>query len=162
MVTLDQPVAADHMYYRDPAGSSWSMEVAGGVAPYGVQLDSGSSVLVHQDEHWLVRDLALQPPGPRIAADGTRNVARIEKRKVEGALQMTDHNTRKVRKVALDDSDDDEEVELRAAAREEEPTVAAVVGTGEEEERCGDADCHDPQCGKSHRSPVREVQVLDG
>ena len=29
-------------------------------------------MLVHRDEHWLVRDLALQREGIRIGADGTR------------------------------------------------------------------------------------------
>ena len=29
-------------------------------------------MLVHRDEHWLVRDLALQGEGVRIGADGTR------------------------------------------------------------------------------------------
>ena len=29
-------------------------------------------MLVHRDEHWLVRDLTLQREGVRIGADGTR------------------------------------------------------------------------------------------
>jgi len=37
-----------------------------------VRLDTGCDVLVHRDEHWLVRDLALQREGVRIGADGTR------------------------------------------------------------------------------------------
>jgi len=36
-----------------------------GIMPYRVQLDGGRKVLVHRDEHWLVRELALQPEGPR-------------------------------------------------------------------------------------------------
>ena len=40
--------------------------------PYRVQLDTGCKVLVHKDEHWLLRDLALQAPGPRQTAKGTR------------------------------------------------------------------------------------------
>ena len=36
-----------------------------GVIPYRVRLDTGTEVLVHRDEHWLVRDLVLQPEGPR-------------------------------------------------------------------------------------------------
>jgi len=46
------------MPHRDWAG-------AAGTVPYRVQLDSGRKVLVHRDEPWLVRDLALQPEGPR-------------------------------------------------------------------------------------------------
>ena len=37
-----------------------------------MRLDTGCDVLVHRDEHWLVRDLALQREGVRIGADGTR------------------------------------------------------------------------------------------
>jgi hypothetical protein len=66
-------------------------------------------VLVHQDEHWLVRDLDLQPAGARIAADGTRSVARMGKRKAAGdAWESVDHVTCKVRKlVELEGSDGD-------------------------------------------------------
>ena len=39
--------------------------VPGGLAPYEVRLDSGHTVLVHADEHYLLRDLALQPLGAR-------------------------------------------------------------------------------------------------
>lgn len=73
--------------------------VPGGLAPYEVELDSGTVVLVHVDEHWLVRDLALQPPGPRIAADGTRCLQRMGKRKTADGLESVDHTTRRVRKV---------------------------------------------------------------
>ena len=31
----------------------------GGIVPYRVAMDSGATVLVHQDEHWLVRDLTI-------------------------------------------------------------------------------------------------------
>ena len=41
-------------------------------SPNQVRLDTGCDVLVHRDEHWLVRDLALQREGVRIGADGTR------------------------------------------------------------------------------------------
>ena len=30
--------------------------LSGGVVPYRVAMDGGGSVLVHRDEHWLVRD----------------------------------------------------------------------------------------------------------
>lgn len=36
-----------------------------GRVPYRVELDSGKMVLVHRDEHWLVRELALQADGRR-------------------------------------------------------------------------------------------------
>ena len=50
-----------------------------GIVPYRVELDNGSKVIVHRDEHWLVRDLALQPEGLRQAADGSRNMKRVVK-----------------------------------------------------------------------------------
>ena len=65
--------------------------VPGGRAPYEVRLDSGPSVLVHADEHWLVRDLALQPAGPRNAEDGTRCIQRISKRKTADGWENVDH-----------------------------------------------------------------------
>jgi hypothetical protein len=74
----------------------------GGVAAYLVALDGGSSVRVHKDEHWLVRDLALQPAGPRVAADGTRALTRIGKRKAQEGddcwFEVFDHVTRNVRR----------------------------------------------------------------
>ena len=86
--------------------------VRGGPAPYQVLLDNGETVLVHADEHWLVRDLALQPAGPRAAADGTRNLQRMTKRKTEDGWESVDHMTCKVRKVVPDsDSDDDDDDE---------------------------------------------------
>lgn len=81
--------------------------------PYQVQLDSGGTVLAHRDEHWLVRDFALQPAGPRVAADGVRTLTRFAKRPRadEDGLEMVDHATRRVRKLqpGEDDDDDDEE-----------------------------------------------------
>ena len=65
--------------------------VPGGLAPYQVCLDTGSTVLVHVDEHWLIRDLALQLEGPRIAADGTRCLTRMGKRKIESGWEHIDH-----------------------------------------------------------------------
>ena len=69
--------------------------------PYKVQLDKGSRVIVHRDEHWLVRDLALQRPGPRQEANGNRCLQRIETRqRSDGTWEAVDHNTRIVRTVA--------------------------------------------------------------
>ena len=66
--------------------------------PYRVQLDNGCQVLVHRDEHWLVRDLAIQAEGPRQAPDGTRCTDRIEKRKRGDEWEAVDHLSRKVRR----------------------------------------------------------------
>lgn len=84
--------------------------LAGGAVPYKVALDSGACVLVHRDEHWLVRDLALQPAGPRTSEDGTREVARIGKRKLsdDDSCQMVDHVTRNVRRVVQEPDDPDD------------------------------------------------------
>ena len=63
-------------------------------------------MLVHRDEHWLVRDLALQPAGQRYAPK------RIEKRKAaDEGWEMVDHMTRKARKVVDEclSCDDDED-----------------------------------------------------
>ena len=65
--------------------------VPGGLVPYKVQLDSGPIVLVHADEHWLVRDLVLQPAGPRVAKDGTRCLQRMSKRKTDDGWEGVDH-----------------------------------------------------------------------
>ena len=77
----------------------------GGRVPYQVALDDGSTVLVHADEHWLLRDLNLQPAGARVAADGTRTLARMGKRKLGDEWQTVDHVTRNVRKLVQEDSD---------------------------------------------------------
>ena len=74
---------------------------------------AGATVLVHADEHWLIRDLALQPAGPRIASGGTRCVKRMDKRKADdGGWETIDHATCKVRKVVAasseSESDQDE------------------------------------------------------
>lgn len=68
--------------------------------PYRVQLDSGCKVMVHRDEHWLIRDLSLQAPGPRQAADGTRMLQRIEKRqRSDGTWEAVDQYTRNKRSI---------------------------------------------------------------
>ena len=78
---------------------------AGGfaVVPYRVGLDSGGEVLVHRDEHWLVRDLALQSPGPRQVPIGSDTkvancLTRLERRhKGDYTWEAVDHMTRRVR-----------------------------------------------------------------
>lgn len=86
-----------------------SSKWAGFCVPYRVRLDGGATVLVHRDEHWLIRDLALQEGGVvRQGADGSRNLKRIAKRKRDdGEWQAVDHVTRQVRKCPAPDSDDD-------------------------------------------------------
>lgn len=84
--------------------------------PYLVMLETGTHVLVHRDDHWLVRDLALQAPGPRQSAAGACNLKRLEKRRAAdgSGWELVDHQTRKVRlqgKAAFvsDDEDEDDE-----------------------------------------------------
>jgi hypothetical protein len=79
--------AVDH-FVADSEGAAAGSAL---VVPYEVLLDSGCAVLVHADEHWLIRDLALQLPGPRIAADGTRSLDRMSKRKAGDGWEMMDH-----------------------------------------------------------------------
>ena len=69
----------------------WECQGFSGIVPYRVELDNGLSVLCHRDEHWLVRDLALQPEGPRMGADGTRDTKRIVKRRAGDAWEYVDH-----------------------------------------------------------------------
>ena len=45
----------------------------------GIDLDAADQV--HRDEHWLLRDLALQAEGPRLAGDGTRDLQRMVRRR---------------------------------------------------------------------------------
>lgn len=80
------------------------------IIPYRVQLDTGSRVLVHRDEHWLVRDLALQAVGPRQAQKGSRALTRLVKRHCgDYTFEAIDHMTRQVRPCAPPDSDDEKE-----------------------------------------------------
>jgi len=97
---------------RQGAPSSCTRSGEVGRVPYRVQLDGSMCVLVHRDEHWLIRDLALQPEGARRAADGTRALKRLEKRpkaKSDDAdeWEAIDHMTRQVRSIAIPDSDED-------------------------------------------------------
>ena len=87
----------------------WSGDKAS--VPYRVQLDLGFNVLVHRDEHWLVRDLTLQAVGPRQKPQGTtsetRSLARIVKRhRGDYTWEAIDHTTRKV--LPCDAPSDDE------------------------------------------------------
>eukprot|EP00964_Phaeocystis_antarctica_P094402 scaffold61145_cov64-Phaeocystis_antarctica.AAC.3 len=69
-----------------------------------------TQVLVHRDEHWLVRDLALQREGVRIGADGTRCVGKFSRREAADGWEVVDQETRKVRRLQADEgSDEDEE-----------------------------------------------------
>lgn len=89
--------------------SQWPLGVP--AAPYRARLDNECSVLVHKDEHWLVRDLAHQPEGLCQGADGTRCVVdRIEKRQYDGAWVVVDHMTRKVRPCDPPDAQDSDEL----------------------------------------------------
>lgn len=68
-----------------------------GVVPYRVELDSGGSVLVHKDEHWLLRDLELQTAGPRQCEDGRCLSRLIKRHKGDYTFEAIDHGTRRVR-----------------------------------------------------------------
>ena len=58
----------------------------------------------------LVRDLALQTPGPRQSEDGTRNLKRlVKRRRGESEWELIDHATRKVRIQASSGDTTDEE-----------------------------------------------------
>jgi len=90
----------------------WDWAREAGIVPYRVLLDTGINVFVHRDMHWLVRDLVLQPVGPRQSADGTRNLKRLVKRRHgDTDWELVDHATRKVRIQAgdADDEDSDED-----------------------------------------------------
>ena len=68
-----------------------------------------NQVLVHRDEHWLVRDLALQREGVRIGADGTRCVGKFSRREAAGGWEVVDQETRKVRRLQADEGGDEDE-----------------------------------------------------
>ena len=87
------------------------------VVPYRVQLDNGCKVLVHRDEHWLLRDLKFQAAGPRQTRT-TRCMDRFVKRhkgdfvfEEFGQFEAVDHMTRQVRKCSppLDSDSEHEE-----------------------------------------------------
>jgi hypothetical protein len=110
-------------------GLTWNFTGMACLMPYRVLLDDtadgGSArqqqppqqkrqrprhVYVHRDAHWLLRDLALQPAGPRQSKDGARDLKRIVKRRRNTAeWELIDHATRKTRIEPVREDDDDEE-----------------------------------------------------
>jgi hypothetical protein len=64
----------------DESLSGWGLPSSDAIVPYRVLLDSGGYVLVHTDEHWLVRDLRLQPAGPRTSPLGHSSMTRFIRR----------------------------------------------------------------------------------
>ena len=79
-------------------------DAASSCVPYWVKLDNGGLVFVHRDDHWLVRDLALQAEGPRQTAKGYRCLARMETRqRPDGTWEKVDHFTRQVRRISPPD-----------------------------------------------------------
>lgn len=83
-----------------------------GVVPYRVQLDEGGTVLVHRDQHWLVRDLALQAARARQSTEG-RCLTRIEKRnRGDNTWEAIDHQTRRVRSCDPISDDEDEGAQM--------------------------------------------------
>lgn len=59
-------------------------------------------------EHWLLRELSLQPEGQRVAADGTRCLTKFAKRPAGDGWAMVDHSTRAVRKLSSGEDECDE------------------------------------------------------
>ena len=89
---------------QEPNGKKTPIESSPLVAdPHAGALDSGGEVLVHRDEHWLVRDLALQSRGPRQVPIGSGTkvancLTRLERRhKGDYTWEAVDHMTRRVR-----------------------------------------------------------------
>ena len=70
----------------------WAWPCADGIVPYRVLLDTGEHVLVHRDEHWLVRDLLLQPAGPHQSTVGM-SLTRFTKRRANDVRLWTPQQT---------------------------------------------------------------------
>ena len=97
----------DYSIQEDAAALDPERDFTGarGVVPYRVELDTGGMVLVHRDEHWLVRDLELQSPGPRQLPAGespresfASSLTRLERRhKGDYTWESIDHQTRRRR-----------------------------------------------------------------
>ena len=99
----------DYSIQEDAAALDPERDFTGarGVVPYRVELDTGGMVLVHRDEHWLVRDLELQSPGPRQLPAGespresfASSLTRLERRHkggMDAKWEAIDHMTRQVR-----------------------------------------------------------------
>ena len=64
---------------------------------------------MHRDEHWLVRELELQPEGPCIGADGTRCLTKFSRRVTAGGWEMVDQETRRVRPLQEEEEEMNEE-----------------------------------------------------
>ena len=75
-----------------PLAPSWDWPSSDGIVPYRVLLDTGGRVLVHRDDHWLVRDLRLQPAGPPPLAGG-RCLTRFARRQGDDAKLWTPQQT---------------------------------------------------------------------
>ena len=106
---VDYDMERDAMECERDLALSWDWTKRSGVVPYRVMLDGGGGVLVHRDTHWLVRDLTLQPAGPRQSEDGTRNLKRlVKRRRGESDWELIDHVTRRVRVQAGGDTSDDD------------------------------------------------------
>ena len=88
-----------------------SCSAGAGIIPYRVELDNGlnaAHVFVHRDDHRLLRDLALQPAGPRQSEDGTRDLQRlVKRRRNESEWELIDHATCRVRIQAAGGSDEE-------------------------------------------------------
>ena len=111
VVDVDYNVEPDAMEVR-LTGWDWSAGV--GIVPYRVLLDRGSQysqhVYVHSDVHWLIRELALQPAGPRQAESGWRDLKRlVKRRRGDAEWELIDHETRRVRIQAAGGTDDDDD-----------------------------------------------------
>ena len=118
VLAVDVSVDTDASLVRQPAAAAklllMEREGAGSAlcVPYRVRLDDDSIVLVHKDEHWLIRDLTLQPEGVRQGAGGTRCLSRLEKRLAsagDNQWEAIDHATRRVRRCEAPDSDDSDD-----------------------------------------------------
>jgi len=93
-VEVSMEEAAEQCLPQGAATSKWPLGVP--PVPYRVVLDAGGSVLVHKDEHWLVRDLELHAGGSR--------QSRMEVRHHNGCWEKVDHMTRRVRPCEPPDS----------------------------------------------------------
>jgi hypothetical protein len=99
------------------AGSGDGADSSGAAGSAGGQQQQPVYVIVHNDAHWLIRDRALQSPGPRQSEDGRRSLKRITKRRRDRATwELIDQATRNVRTQAATASDDEDEEDDKSAA----------------------------------------------
>ena len=121
-------------------------------------LDSGTHVLAHRDVHWLVRDLALQPAGPRQSEDGTRNLKRLVKRsRNENEMELIDHETRRVSELQ---SRVHEVERAMASAREAHAAAAAEAEARVSAAETGKAAAEE-QAEAARQTATAVVLVLD-